>query len=234
MRPWPPRASRGGPPKRQRPSAGACARGVGAGTTQISRVNNGIWVNSNVITLTNGGSAYANVPIGQATYLGSVAVDATAGQTSCHLSAGQSRKWGVWNAYNRKGIGLQVQDSTVSWPYNGGFRPSNNNSANSLLTFTGLPEEFLALEFVQMIYNGSGNSTGVLGIGINSTSSPSGRIGLLYDTATVSGAGASVSAQFNAAPSLGLNQVSALESTSAGGMIFSGGNQMRLTACYEA
>ena len=213
---------------------GSCARGVGAGTTQISRVNNGIWVNSNVITLTNGGSTYANVPIGRATYLGSVAVDATVGQTSCYLSAGQSRKWGVWNAYNRRGIGLQVQDSTGSWPYNGGFRPSNNNSANSLLTFTGLPEEFLALEFGQMIYNGSGNSTATLGIGINSTSSLSGQLGLFYDTGTVSGAGASVSARFNAAPSLGLNRVSALESTSAGGMSFAGSNQMLLTACYGA
>lgn len=182
---------------------GSCARGVGAGTTQISRVNNGLWANTNTITLTNGAASYAGILAGQATYLGTLAIDAVAGQTTCHVSYGQSRKWGVWNAYNRFPIALQAGDATASWTYaTPTWRPSNNNSANSILTLIGLPEEFLALEFLQSINsNGLANN----GIGINSTTSPTGKNGLTGNALS------DCIAKYILPPSLGLNKITALE-----------------------
>ena len=214
---------------------GSCARGVGAGTTQISRVNNGIWANSNIITLTNGGSSYANIPIGQATYLGSIAIDSTAGQTSCYVSAGQNRKWGTWNAYNRKNVNLQVQDGTANWTYAGGMRASNNNSANSLYTFAGLAEEFVPVEFGQYIQNAVNNSTLVIGIGLNSTTSASGKVAQFYNVATIASGGTALVAKFIQPPALGLNRVYALEYTSGlPSPVFYGSNLMLLSASYGA
>ena len=219
---------------------GSCSRGVGAGTTQISRVHNGLWVNSNIISLINGASTYANIPIGQATFLGSLAVDAIAGQTTCHVSYGQSRKWGVWNAYNRLNIALQAGDSAASWTENAGaWRSSNNTAANSLKTFTGLAEEVLALNFIQSINAANGGGTPVvnLGIGFNSASSPSGKVGA---TTIVCGTGMVIGldliAELNAAPSLGLNTISALEFASGptGQTFFGTASSMLLSAAYRA
>lgn len=215
---------------------GSCARGTGAGTTQISRVNNGLWVNSNIITLTNGSSSYASIPIGQATYLGSLAIDATAGQTSCYLSYGQSRKWGVWNAYNRLPITIQVGDSTSTWNYNGTVRSSNGNAANSLLTFTGLAEEFLELDFVQTVYEWV-NSASSIGIGYNSTSTYTGKSGYISGPTSGTAISNDLIAKFVAPPSLGLNKVSALESSNdtSGNSHFNGtAGGMRLQAVYRA
>src|SRR5208283_3530529 len=54
--------------------------------------NGSSWTNPHTITLINGGTTYASIPAGQATYLGSLAIDSVAGQTSCYVSYGQSRK----------------------------------------------------------------------------------------------------------------------------------------------
>jgi hypothetical protein len=94
-------------------SAGAGSRGSGAGTTQLAR-QNGLWTNANIITLYNGATTYSAVPANRATYLGSLSIDSVAGQVSCLLAFGQSRKWGVWNAYNRKRVLLQAGDSTAN------------------------------------------------------------------------------------------------------------------------
>lgn len=80
-------------------TAGSCSRGTGAGTTQISKLS-GIWVNTVSMTGRNSSNTYT-IPANQATYLGSIFIDGTAGQITLHRSYGQSRKWAIWNAYNR-------------------------------------------------------------------------------------------------------------------------------------
>ena len=72
-------------------TAGAGARGSGAGTTQISRLN-GFWVNTVSMTGRNGSTTYT-IAANRGTYLGSIFIDGTAGQCTCHVSFGQSRKW---------------------------------------------------------------------------------------------------------------------------------------------
>lgn len=154
-------------------TAGSGTRGTGGGTPQLSRVN-GILVNAVQQTVNNGSTTYI-VAANRGTYLGSVLIDSSAGQVTCHVTYGQSRKFGVWNAYNRENIYLKGGDPTASWSDTVvGWRPSNNDSANNITAFTGLAEEKVGIEFSQSI--SPTNVTVTLGIGVNSTSSPSGYV----------------------------------------------------------
>lgn len=192
--------------------AGTGARGSGAGTTQISRLN-GLWVNTVSMTGRNGSTTYS-IDANRATYLGSIFMDGSNGQLSCHTAYGQSRKWGVWNAYNRVPIYLQAGDSTSSWTLsaNTAIRASRNDTANSLTVFCGLAEETFDLAFRQSIQGGGTHITTV-GIGFNSTAAFSdltdvhNGAGSLVDGTIVAN---SVAASFQF-PVLGISTVTSLE-----------------------
>lgn len=195
-------------------TAGSCSRGTGAGTTQLSRVN-GIMVNAVSMTAKNGSTTYT-IPANQATYVGSLFIDGTTGQITCHRSYGQSRKWGIWNAYNRVPIVLQAGDSTASWTYNTGLtiRASNNSTANSLTTFTGLAEEIYNLQFNQAVsvQNGVSSPEAIVGIGWNATNAFSGTTGkLIVGSSTGMTIEANIVATFVQSPSIGINVVTSCE-----------------------
>jgi hypothetical protein len=163
-------------------TAGSGSRGTGAGTTELTRVK-GLWVNAVSMTARNGSTTYT-VGANLGTYLGSIFMDGSNGQVTCHTAFGQSRKWGVWNAYNRVPTTLLAGDSTASWNYTTNtIRASNNTSANSLTTLIGLPEEAVDLSFVQSVIGGSTSLTSQIianfeiGIGVNSSSTFSGKKG---------------------------------------------------------
>jgi hypothetical protein len=206
-------------PAWQNSGAGAGARGTGAGTTQLSRLN-GLWVNTVQISGKNGGNTYT-IPANQATYLGSIFIDASAGQVSCYRSYGQSRKWGVWNAYNRVPIIMQAGDSTSSWVYStGSVRPSNNNTANSITTFAGLAEEVISVTFNQVVTGTSAlantsTAVGQLGIGWDSTTNFSGGGGKSGFTLQVTSSEfvneTTSTAQYNPAIGIGTNVATSLE-----------------------
>jgi hypothetical protein len=205
-------------------TAGSGARGTGAGTTQITRLN-GLWVNSVSVSGKNGANTYT-IPANQGTYLGSILIDSTPGQVTCHRSFGQSRKWGIWNAYNRKPIILQAGDGTSSWNYTTNVaRPSNNSTANSLTVFAGLPEEIFDISFIQSIIAGTASATTqvianwFVGIGWNSTSSFSGKRGIggiRVDSGSIDSIlQADSTAIYEAPPTIGINTVTSLEQTTA-------------------
>lgn len=209
-------------------TAGSCTRGTGAGTTQLSRTTTsglaGIWVNTVQITANNGATTYT-IASAKATYLGTVWIDSSAGQVTCHRSYGQSRKFGIWNAYNRLPIYLKAGDSTASWSYGTAtFRASNGSSANSLTVLSGLAEEVYDLRFKQ---NTSCTvfQTQTIGIGYNSAVTASGMTGVQSLSASggvlVLGISPTI-AEFAAAPALGINTVTALEKGGAGGSAFFG------------
>lgn len=132
---------------------GSCTRGSGAGTTQISRLN-GIFVNTVAITLRNGASTFS-VALNQATYVGSIWIDNTNAQTSCHITFGQNRKFGVWNCYNRTNIMLKSGQSGGNWgpganrafnaqpaSYTASFwNVGSGTTVNGSTPFVGLTEE---------------------------------------------------------------------------------------------
>lgn len=200
---------------------GSCSRGSGAGSTQLQRLN-GIWVNEAQITGKNNTSTYT-IPANTATYLGSIFIDATAGQISCNVSYGQSRKWGVWNAYNRVSISLQAGDSTTSWttaPTT--WRQSNAATGNFAAAFTGLPEEFVTATFVQQLQNliTDSVSEASIGIGLNSTTTLTGIAGSnQLNTSITLGAirlYSNAVAQATVAPTLGISQLNMIEQAPVG------------------
>lgn len=214
-------------------TAGSGARGSGAGTPQLTRVN-GILVNAVAQTANNGASSYT-IPINKGTYLGSVWIDSTQGQVTCHRSYGSARKFGVWNAYNRLPIILQGGDSTSNWSYtNSAIRASNNNSANKCSVFMGLPEEMCAVSFLQTVFQSSAPGTLTHGIGVNSTASVSG----FGSTFGVVGGGSTTltfNAEYQAIPSLGINDYQMLEGgAGSGSTLWNGTNSaMLMTATYN-
>lgn len=157
--------------------AGSGARGAGAGTTELVRVN-GLLVNKYAMPSARNGASTYSVLAQQATYVGSIYIDGTNGQISAHRTAGQSRKFGVWNAYNKRKIVLKVTDSTASWAYNTAtVRQSNAAAGNKATPFMGLQDGPVRAFFAQSLsLTGSASgTTPTIGIGVDSTTSFSGK-----------------------------------------------------------
>lgn len=148
------------------------SRGNGAGSAQLTKTN-GLWTNAVQQTMYNGVTPYT-IAAGQATYVGSILIDAVAGQVTCHKSYGQSRRMGIWNAYNRKNIILKVGDSTASWVFGPGSAASNSNAANSAIAFVGLPEEPLDCVFSELVSAGTGFNAIFIAYASNSNTTPYG------------------------------------------------------------
>ena len=218
-------------PKWSNVSAGSGARGTGASTTELERAA-GLWLNKESITLRNGTSTYS-VSANRATYLGSILMDGTAGQVSCHVSYGQARKWGVWNAFNRKPIVMKAGDGTASWAYTTAtYRAANGSSDNSLTVFAGLEEENITLDLLSVVKNTSEGTELRNGIGWNSTSAISGTPGLGSPTGLT--ADMTLGARYQAPPDLGKNVVTALEYSAAAGTSTWSGTEsgLQLVAAY--
>lgn len=189
-------------------------RGTGASTTELTRVK-GLWVNAVAMTGRNGATTFS-IGANLATYVGSIYIDAgAAGQVSCLPAYGASRKWGIWNAYNRVPIILKMGDATASWSYaTATLRQSRATATNVATVFTGLPEEFFSVEFSQHVTVTAGGAmstqTVTNGIGWNSTSAASGLMGNHGDQNGTS-LESTLHARYVAAPALGINNVNSLE-----------------------
>jgi hypothetical protein len=152
-------------------------------------------------------------------------MDGTNGQLSCLLAYGQSRKWGVWNAYNRKPIVMLAGDATASWTYSTNTnRQSNNAAANTAAVFCGLPEEGVSIRFGQKYETTNNNSSVVrIGVGVNSTTTIS---GLAAEASPPQSAGGAMrlmlTAEHQMAPALGLNNINLIECGSTATTTFYG------------
>lgn len=193
-------------------TAGSGARGTGAGTTQLTRVK-GLWTNAVSMTGRNGATTYT-IGANLGTYVGSISMDGTNGQVSCLLAWGQSRKWAVWNAYNRVPITLKAGDSTGTWTDNGAaFRASNNSASNRADAFCGLADEMITATFHQRIFVAV-THTAQIGVGWNSTTAASGMNGTVSAGASTD-VTATITAKHINPPSLGVNRVTSLEKMAA-------------------
>ena len=203
-------------------TAGSCARGTGASTTELTRIK-GLWVNAVSMSARNGSTTYT-VGANLGTYVGSIFIDGSAGQVSCHVGFGQSRKWGVWNAYNRQPIVLRMGDSTSTWttaPTT--WRQSRADATNFVHVFSGLAEENYDLSFTQYRTMGVNGSSCVndIGIGYNSTTAVSGTQGRVTVTMGTAQAVANLNtsmatAIYHAPPALGINKINSIEQAGTG------------------
>ena len=230
-------------------AAGSCARGTGAGSTQLSRVL-GFWQNTVQITGRNGSSTFT-VGAGLGTYLGSIFMDTVNGQVTCQTSSGQNRRYGVWNAYQRVPIYLRAADPNATWATtaNIGPRASNNDSTNKVTTFIGLPEEAIDSRFIQLVQIASSNANVAasvnISVGFNSTGAVFAQVGTSIDNSVygaASGSANTLTAELVVTPSqcLGINALQCVEQVSGIGgtttVTFSSftGAAMQLTAGYRA
>jgi hypothetical protein len=200
-------------------TAGSCARGTGAGGAVLARVS-GVLTNGVQITGRNGATTYT-ISANQATYVGSMFMDGTNGQVTCHSTWGQSRKWGIWNSYNRVPITLMVGDSTGSWTNNSAaVRSSNGAAANTCTIFTGLAEESFDVSHAQYLLMAPNPASAThqtikCGVGFNSTTVFSGTQGVVGASTGASASAVQSSAtatgKYLAIPQLGISAINALE-----------------------
>lgn len=204
-------------------TAGSCDRGTGGGTTELQRVN-GVWTNKNSMTARYGATT-VTVAANQGTFVGTLYIDGTAGQLTCHRSYGQSRKWGISNAYNRDPIILQMGDPTASWALvPTSWRESRGQTTNFMTLLSCLPEEMYALDFKQNVSVSGSNSSfsANIGIGVNSTTTPSGLNGVwvVAHGATSFSDESGLHASLVQGPTLGINTYNSLEQGPANGGAF--------------
>lgn len=203
-------------------TAGSCVRGTGVGGAAIQRVG-GVWVNTAAMNLNNGATTYS-IAAQRGTVIGSVSVDSTQGQVTCRRTWGQSRKWGVWNFYNRLPIILQAGDSTPNWVYgNATIRQSNAAAGNTLAVFSGLAEEEAAIDFKQTVtITSSGGDVASIYIGVNSIVAASGTRGFIDCSSTNLTIGGTPTAAYTLLPSLGINNINSLEGSSNSSVTYFG------------
>ena len=217
-------------------TAGSCARGTGTGGAALARVQ-GIYTNAVQITARNGSTTYT-INANLATYVGSIFMDGTNGQVSCYRSYGQSRKWGVWNLYNQQTISFKAGDGTGSWIPSGTLGPANAATANSLTTFCGLAQSSYELVYRQgvSVTGAASPSTILAGLGVNSTTVASGHTSSFSaarsDAGTIVNVG-ELTAEYLAAPSLGINTITALLQLTNSGSALGTESRMVLQSTYS-
>ncbi len=229
-------------------TAGSCARGTSTGGTALSNTQglasvSGIYTNTVAMTLNNGATTYS-IAANQATYLGSVYVNAVAGQYNMHRNWGSSRVNGLWNLYNQQDIQLQAGDpSGGPWSAPASWRQSNNATGNKITSFMGLATMQINASFLQKIGSvvAAGQTNNVdIGIGLNSTTTPTGSIGdFTFNNANASAVTPnSISTALAVIPpSLGINNINCLEqatNNAASSNLFGGSSAMNLTLIYRA
>ena len=185
--------------------------GSGARSAAIAKVQ-GIWLNSGTVTVTNN-NVGVSVAANRCTVIASILIDSVNGQVTLQRSAGQNRRWAVWNFYNRLPIILKVTDATASWTYTTQtWRPANGSTSNSLRVFSGLPEEPYTISTSESMTSTAGAHVFV-GVGFNNTAAPSGKWGAVF--AQASGFQDVATGSYIAPPSIGINVVTALEESQA-------------------
>jgi YVTN family beta-propeller protein len=192
----------------------ASSRGTGAGTTQLQQTD-GLWVNANTITLKNGATSYSSIPVGEATYVGSVYMTAN-GQTGMQFAptpatGGTNNILGLYNAYNRVRTVSAESDSTSSWTYGtASWRAANASNSNRITYLDGLQQSAITAVYQNILQTSSTAVQAFIGVGVNSTTAPSTTSGACTSTTTMSASGLGYKA-----PLMGLNYVQALEYSSA-------------------
>lgn len=196
------------------------SRGTGAGTTELEYFG-GRWVNKNDVT--NGPAARRGL------YVGSIRSD-----SSSQIND-KAAKRHVWNAYNRARRHMQVIEQTLSWTYSTAtWRQVNGQTSNQLDFIVGLDNAVDAID-VRANFAGSSNVNSVSvmggGIGIDSTTTPSGLTAIL-DTIPTSGTASGCAAYVSFTPSLGRHYAAWLEIGSGSNTQtwFAGENQGGTTA----
>ena len=111
-------------------------------------VQDGVWVANAGQQLNNGSLTY-NVAAYTATYVGSVYIPTTAGETSMVFyptaaAGGNANVLGLYNAYNRVRIIARSSDTSTAWTYTTAtWRQTGGHSGNKISWLDGLQQSFV-------------------------------------------------------------------------------------------
>lgn len=179
------------------------ARGTGAGTTELERVN-GIWVNK--IAITNGPAAQRGTYVGTVRSNGSASIDWSLGGAS----AGGSPVWlCVWNCYNRSHTSGECCDNTNSWTYGtAAWRSLNNSTGNRVSFVRGLDEDAIFVHLKCYVTSSTSGDVGYFGIALDATNTNNALTG-----SGIGGASSFTStvATYSGRPGLGFHYLQATE-----------------------
>lgn len=168
---------------------------------------NGIYLNTSSIT--NGPAASRGTWVGTIRSNASSQIDwifGTNGTTT------QTSSLYVWNLYNRINVSSSVGDSTTSWTYNSTtWRQIRAQAANQINVVVGSAEDALNTRYCADCSCTSG-AFAAIGIGINSTSSPSSAIA----SGNAAGAPVPMTVEWGGIPAIGVTSIVPLEATSGG------------------
>jgi len=200
------------------------SRGTGTGTTQLQQTD-GLWVNANTITLTNGSNTYSSIPVGQATYVGSVYMTAN-GQTGMQFKpagasggASPSPTLGLYNAYNRVRTFSSSSDTTSEWNYaTATWRAANNSNNNRISFVDGLQQSPIDTSYTCAAETSSESIGALIGVCLNSTSATPVNAPFTANTAEA----VQLKSQENFDPQLGFNYIQAMEYSSGSTSYFYG------------
>lgn len=151
----------------------ATARGTGAGTTEIERLN-GLWVNKVSATLRNGSSTYS-VDAQHATLVGTIRTTGSAGDTCwvatpAAASGGGAARLFVANAYNHVESVGRAREADNTWTYTTNtWRAMNGSAGNSVEYVVSVPTGYIEAEARQASSNSSAGIARYGGIGYDST-----------------------------------------------------------------
>jgi len=176
---------------------------------------NGVLLNNASMTCRYNNTTTFTCAAQRCSYVGTMRTGA-AGQTNYIFGAssagGTAASFGLWNMYNRVGIGTLVQDSTASWTQAAtSIRAENSSNGNRCSFLLGQQEDEVYASFQGMANAVSATGQSQTGIGLDSTTTFSGPIGFLQASFT-----GSIRGEFET-NTLGWHFLQALEGTSAGG-----------------
>ncbi len=199
-------------------SAGATAgssnaRGSGAGSTALTRVQ-GVLVNA--VAIANGPAA------GYGTYVGTIATDAAGATVSMNFggsaAGGSPARLGVWNAHNRRAAAAAVYDTTSSHTYNSAtVRPYNNSTNNAIISVVGAVEDAVDVAFHTVESDSQSSLTAPaarIGIAVNSTT-----VNSATQSAVADSTGMAIVVGLKTLPPLGLSTYQATEASPSGATI---------------
>lgn len=151
------------------------ARGSGAGTTELTRLN-GLLLNANTMTCRYANASTFSCATARCSYLGTFRT-ASAGITNwtfgTSASGGGAAVLGVWNFYNQVEVSTSVIDSGVAYSYSGVTRQARGSAGNQVSFIVGLQKNALWGGYQDEVGSGGG-ATGSIGVGLNSTTTYTG------------------------------------------------------------
>lgn len=195
-----------------------------AGTATLETVN---WTNT---TTRATALAYQNgvlVKSGATTrrYLGTGITTGVSGQ--CEDSRGNASQSGgkrfLWNYYNRALRAIDVIDTTDTWNYGTAtWRQANGTSGNKVEFVIGYAEDLVKATVIASVALSNNGGSAYVGVGVDSTTAPSGLIQGGYNGSATVTVISPVSASHQFIPAVGYHYLAWLEKGTTGTVTFEG------------